>query len=127
MFPGIIAPTSITVTSAASGTTTTTVAAAAVAAAATTSTTRATPPLPDLRIDFFTETNQNDILDNCQNVSSSSLQVNNSGGGVCGSGSINVTSNPMETAVCTQPPRATIVVQQVRFQFIIILRKFTFS
>lgn len=116
MFPGITAPTTITVTSAASATTTTTVAAAVAAAAATTSTTRATPPLPDLRIDFFTETNQNDILDNCQNVSSSSsLKLNNSGGGVCGSGSINVTSNPMETAVCTQPPRATIVVQQVRF------------
>lgn len=67
---------------------------------------RATSPVPDLRIDFFAEStndangpNKALILDECQKTSAA--------------GSINVTSNPMDGAVCTQP-RATIVVQQVR-------------
>ncbi|XP_067630284.1 uncharacterized protein Rgk1 isoform X2 [Eurosta solidaginis] len=84
------------------------------------------PPLPNLRVDFFAESQMmhprkrssskkkekmgmssamHDILDNSQRVS---------GGGTImggGAGPINVTSNPMDVAVCA-PPRATIVVQQ---------------
>lgn len=57
--------------------------------------------VPNLRIDYFAESKKNDTLDDSQK-----LTHNNPG-------AINVTSNPMDTPVCTQP-RATIVVQQVR-------------
>lgn len=95
-----------------------------------------TSPIPDLKIDFFAESsltasrfvreNENEnsgaLLDGCQldttstspfnggNSSKSTTTNNNTT-----SGSINLTSNPMSTAVCT--PRATIVVQQVCFAF----------
>lgn len=98
---------------------------------------RATSPVPNLRIDFFTETNVlpsssaataatassskiqqhqanvNDehALDECQK--NASTVAGNSMSNGCAVGSINVTSNPMDGPVCTQP-RATIVVQQVR-------------
>ncbi|XP_065369094.1 dual specificity protein kinase splA-like [Calliphora vicina] len=112
-----------------------------------------TPPLPNLRVDFFVEKSihsrkksfknkpncgggvggggggiaasaieevdaitiantAHDYLGDCQyivgssNVSATANVLVNSGG------PINVTANPMEVAVCTQP-RATIVVQQV--------------
>ncbi|XP_055838703.1 bromodomain-containing protein DDB_G0270170 isoform X2 [Episyrphus balteatus] len=102
---------------------------------------RGTPPLPDLRVDFFSEASklnakssshhqlpekdhaqflqqqhhhhhqqqqQHDILDECQRLSlNASVAAATAGNG----GPINVTANPMEAAVCTQP-RATIVVQQ---------------
>lgn len=64
---------------------------------------RGTSPLPDLRVDFFAESVNEDLLDGCQKAAT----THNS------AGPINVTPNPMDTAVCTQP-RATIVVQQVR-------------
>ncbi|GAB0089656.1 uncharacterized protein DMENIID0001_042350 [Sergentomyia squamirostris] len=61
-----------------------------------------TTPLPDLRVDFFAEVpaaRADDVtLDDCQKIMQRS-------------DAINVTSNPLESAVCTQP-RATIVVQQ---------------
>lgn len=60
--------------------------------------------VPNLRIDYFAESKLNDTLDDSQK-----LTHNNPG-------AINVTSNPMDTPVCTQP-RATIVVQQVRVNF----------
>lgn len=92
------------------------------------------PQLPDLRIDFFTETvtnlkssslattkttttmnttMKNNTSETHQDDDSSDLLLD-----ICQqqkhpSGSINVTSNPLDTSVCTQP-RATIVVQQVR-------------
>lgn len=91
--------------------------------------TRETPPLlPNLRVDFFAETNVDDTLDNCQKTLASTAAVvlvgetlTTSVAAVAGTttnnsasaGAINVTPNPMDTAVCTQP-RATIVVQQVR-------------
>lgn len=78
-----------------------------------------TSPIPDLKIDFFAESsltasreNENeksDALDGCQIESVTSpfsSKSNNT------NGSINLTSNPMSTAVVTTP-RATIVVQQV--------------
>ncbi|XP_059614332.1 uncharacterized protein LOC132260315 isoform X2 [Phlebotomus argentipes] len=58
-------------------------------------------PLPDLRVDFFAEepASRDDVdLDDCQKI----IQRGDA---------INVTSNPLDSAVCTQP-RATIVVQQ---------------
>ncbi len=61
--------------------------------------------VPNLRIDYFAESKQNDTLDDSQK-----LTHNNPG-------AINVTPNPMDTPVCTQP-RATIVVQQVRVKII---------
>lgn len=89
----------------------------------------ATSPVPDLRVDFFTESVDNtkkrhsyveitmkqmtasftDISPNLSNTNTSSA-MNATG--------INVTSNPMDetttTVTCTtQTPRATIVVQQV--------------
>jgi hypothetical protein len=89
-----------------------------------------TSPIPDLKIDFFTEpslassfSRENENvkcdaeLDGCQlNTTSSSgckntMSNNNVNSNI--NGSINLTSNPMSTAVCT--PRATIVVQQVCF------------
>lgn len=56
--------------------------------------------VPNLRIDYFAESKQNDTLDDSQKLTHNP-------------GAINVTPNPMDTPVCTQP-RATIVVQQVR-------------
>lgn len=53
-----------------------------------------------------------DKLDHCQRKSTSSTSSTSSGGG----GGINVISNPLEAAVCTQP-RTTIVVQQVSKAF----------
>jgi hypothetical protein len=66
---------------------------------------RSSPPLPNLRINFFNEKASNEnTLENCQNSTNTNMSpISN----------INVTANPLETAVCTQP-RATIVVQQVR-------------
>ncbi|XP_055688182.1 uncharacterized protein LOC129792837 isoform X1 [Lutzomyia longipalpis] len=59
-------------------------------------------PLPDLRVDFFAEeptARADDVnLEDCQKI----MQRGDA---------INVTSNPLDSAVCTQP-RATIVVQQ---------------
>lgn len=102
-----------------------------------------TPPLPNLRVDFFMEKSQqsrkksfknkpltvaaieeventrssssskiaaHDFLADCQYNSNALASVNVAGNS--GGGPINVTANPMEVAVCTQP-RATIVVQQV--------------
>ncbi|CRL06868.1 CLUMA_CG019466, isoform B [Clunio marinus] len=90
----------------------------------------ATSPIPDLKIDFFSEPsvlvktlstfpreNENknsDALDRCQKDSTSSFSSKSSNTNTTKStnnGSINLTSNPMSTAVCTTP-RATIVVQQ---------------
>lgn len=107
-----------------------------------------TPPLPNLRVDFFMEKSKkyshkksfknkangcsgsgtvggkaaagielvgaiasasttHELLGDCQHIAANSTSsIANSGG------PINVTPNPMEVAVCTQP-RATIVVQQV--------------
>ncbi|KAG4069972.1 hypothetical protein HA402_015196 [Bradysia odoriphaga] len=56
--------------------------------------------VPNLRIDYFAESKQADnALDDGQKLAHNSL------------GAINVTPNPMDAPVCTQP-RATIVVQQ---------------
>lgn len=90
-----------------------------------------TSPIPDLKIDFFAEArssfsreNENekktsDALDICQkdssttsSFSSKSNNNTNSNKSAATNGSINLTSNPMSTAVVTTP-RATIVVQQV--------------
>ncbi|XP_020717137.1 uncharacterized protein LOC110117528 [Ceratitis capitata] len=91
------------------------------------------PPLPNLRVDFFAESQMmhprkrsskkkqvtaktgltnatHDILDESQRCVGGMLL--SAGAGAGGAGPINVTSNPMDVAVCT-PPRATIVVQQV--------------
>ncbi|XP_049816936.1 uncharacterized protein LOC109599248 isoform X2 [Aethina tumida] len=88
---------------------------------------RMTPPLPDLRVDFFSEP-----MDNCQTIESSqhTLQVavsNEKRGSVClnkclrevgaqldASSPINVTTNPLENSVHfgRKAPQATIVVQQ---------------
>ena len=84
-----------------------------------------TTQLPNLRIDFFSEpvmtstTNSNTTsVTNklCATSSSSAVdnQLDTSQKIIHSVGSINVTPNPMDTAVCTQP-RATIVVQQVCF------------
>lgn len=103
---------------------------------------RVTSPVPNLRIDFFSETNSSmmpssttttttalsskqqqqqdddaEQLEICQKNAPSSTNA--------GNGSINVTSNPMDGAVCTQP-RATIVVQQVRTQNIFFTVFFLF-
>lgn len=92
------------------------------------------PLLPNLRVDFFAETNVDDILDNCQKALASTAasvlvaetlatSVAAAAGTTTTSasaGAINVTPNPMDTAVCTQP-RATIVVQQVRDIFLVFL------
>lgn len=86
-----------------------------------------TPPLPDLRVDFFNET-----VDHCQVPDSHSLQVTVSTekrGSVClnkclrevgaqldsTTSPINVTTNPLENSVHfggRKAPQATIVVQQ---------------
>ena len=111
-----------------------------------------TPPLPNLRVDFFMDKsmqkrkksfkNKNtvvsgggglatsaieemetksstaisstahDFLGDCQYLSQNAAAVIANNGAVNTGGPINVTANPMEVAVCTQP-RATIVVQQV--------------
>lgn len=78
-----------------------------------------TSPIPDLKIDFFAESSltasrenekeKSDALDVCQIESVTSSFGSKSGNT---NGSINLTSNPMSTAVVTTP-RATIVVQQV--------------
>ncbi|XP_061401287.1 mucin-2-like [Musca vetustissima] len=111
-----------------------------------------TPPLPNVRVDFFAEkippmhsrkisfknkTNvvipaieeiesaasgnpaAHDFLGDCQYNAKSALPCPNNGAIHVATthttgGPINVTANPLETtAVCPQPPRATIVVQQV--------------
>ncbi|XP_031640448.1 uncharacterized protein LOC116352191 isoform X2 [Contarinia nasturtii] len=89
----------------------------------------ATSPVPDLRVDFFSEPMDNTqkrhsyveitmkqitTSDISPSMSSTNISmVNNIGGNAAG---INVTSNPMDetsTVTCTtQTPRATIVVQQ---------------
>lgn len=98
--------------------------------------------LPDLRVDYFAETSccADELLTTSSSSSSSGAGAASSsspasgssegkphassgsvgprsvevvGAGALASGSINVTPNPMDSAVCTQP-RATIVVQQVR-------------
>lgn len=89
-----------------------------------------TSPIPDLKIDFFSSgarssfsrengnEKTSDALDGCQKDSTSSFgskSGNNntsSNKSTATNGSINLTSNPMSTAVVTTP-RATIVVQQV--------------
>ncbi|KAG5678375.1 hypothetical protein PVAND_008056 [Polypedilum vanderplanki] len=90
-----------------------------------------TSPIPDLKIDFFAEPsliassfsreNENikcDALDECQQLSATSsfsssknTMSNSNVNSNNINGSINLTSNPMSTAVCSTP-RATIVVQQ---------------
>lgn len=92
----------------------------------------ATSPVPDLRVDFFSEPTDNvqkrhsyveitmkqmnaspsDMMS--PSMSSTNISIANAGN----STGINVTSNPMDettaTVTCTtQTPRATIVVQQV--------------
>lgn len=93
-----------------------------------------TSPIPDLKIDFFTESsltassafsrenkteNSSDALDGCQKDATSSFSSksnnNTNSNKSATNGSINLTSNPMSTAVVTTP-RATIVVQQVCYQ-----------
>lgn len=92
-----------------------------------------TSPIPNLKIDFFAEPSltassssafsrekenvASDALDGCQKESttssfSSKSNNNTSSNKSATNGSINLTSNPMSTAVVTTP-RATIVVQQV--------------
>jgi hypothetical protein len=87
-----------------------------------------TSPIPDLKIDFFSEsssvtradgerkTENSDALDGGQkdlSTSSFGSKSNNTNSNKSTTnGSINLTSNPMSTAV-VQTPRATIVVQQV--------------
>lgn len=90
-----------------------------------------TSPIPDLKIDFFAESSlgasafsrekeneQSDALDGSQKDSTSSFSSksnnNTNSNKSATNGSINLTSNPMSTAVIT--PRATIVVQQVCYQ-----------
>lgn len=90
-----------------------------------------TSPIPDLKIDFFAESTltasvfsreeeneKSDALENSQKDSTSSLSSksnkNTNSNKSAANGSINLTSNPMSTAVVT--PRATIVVQQVCYQ-----------
>lgn len=98
----------------------------------------ATSPLPDLRVDFFSEP-----MDNVQkrhsyveitmkqmsaspsDISPSMSNTNISIGSTGNSTGINVTSNPMDetttTVTCTtQTPRATIVVQQVNVKRYVI-------
>lgn len=87
-----------------------------------------TSPIPDLKIDFFAESSltasafsrekeneKSDALDGSQKNSTSSFSSksnnNTNSNKSATNGSINLTSNPMSTAVIT--PRATIVVQQV--------------
>ncbi|XP_055601477.1 uncharacterized protein LOC129750541 isoform X2 [Uranotaenia lowii] len=90
--------------------------------------------LPDLRVDYYAETSccssSNDDLSSlaaggCSSATEAAKSHASTGSstpaglrsgevagaGALASGSINVTPNPMDTAVCTQP-RATIVVQQ---------------
>ncbi|XP_038115024.1 mucin-5AC isoform X1 [Culex quinquefasciatus] len=81
--------------------------------------------LPDLRVDFFAETSCCDNLTAAagsdgaagkthapsQPAGSSRTAAEVAGAGALATGAINVTPNPMDSAVCTQP-RATIVVQQ---------------
>lgn len=64
---------------------------------------RSSPTPPNLRIDFFAESTKTEKLDGCQKMAHTA-------------GAINVTQNPMDSAVYTQP-RATIVVQQVNLIF----------
>lgn len=64
---------------------------------------RSSPTPQNLRIDYFAESTKIEKLDNCQKMAHTA-------------GAINVTQNPMDSAVYTQP-RATIVVQQVNFFF----------
>lgn len=88
-----------------------------------------TSPIPDLKIDFFAESSltasafsrenekiNSDALDGGQKDAtspfSSKSNNNTNSNKSATSGSINLTSNPMSTAVVTTP-RATIVVQQV--------------
>lgn len=91
----------------------------------------ATSPVPDLRVDFFTEAMDNvqkrhsyveitmkQINASSSDMSSSLSNTNMSISNATNTMGINVTSNPMdETAAnvtcTTQTPRATIVVQQV--------------
>lgn len=68
-----------------------------------------TSPVPDLRIDFFSEPAASSELDGSQQVTASLAK---SGNNNTSCGAINVTANPMDATVCAQP-RATIVVQQV--------------
>lgn len=96
-----------------------------------------TSPIPDLKIDFFAESsltassasfsrenekeNDSDALDKSQKKEatspfSSKSNNNTNSNKSATSGSINLTSNPMSTAVVTTP-RATIVVQQVCNRF----------
>lgn len=87
----------------------------------------ATSPVPDLRVDFFSEPMDNTqkrhsyveitmkqitSSDVSPSMSSTNISIANNIGNTAG---INVTPNPMdETVTCTtQTPRATIVVQQV--------------
>lgn len=81
---------------------------------------RITPPLPDLRVDFFASSTATarSQEDRPTSLADSSAENGESDLDSCQKpnaqhGSINVTPNPMEGPVCTQP-RATIVVQQVR-------------
>lgn len=89
----------------------------------------ATSPVPDLRVDFFSEPidhlqkrhsyveitmKQISASDMSPSMSSTNISISNAGN----TSGINVTSNPMDdtsaTVTCTtQTPRATIVVQQV--------------
>lgn len=85
----------------------------------------ATSPLPDLRVDFFTEAVESAnarkrsscVEYTMKQPAQQLIQLNdNSPSGFNTGTGINVTPNPMDesTAGCTQTPRATIVVQQVQ-------------
>ena len=92
-----------------------------------------TSPIPDLKIDFFAESSltaspfsreneKSDALDGCQKDTTSSFSSKSNNTNISNksvvNGSINLTSNPMSTAVVIAP-RATIVVQQVCSQIYI--------
>lgn len=90
-----------------------------------------TSPIPDLKIDFFPESSsltasafsreneieKSDALDGCQKEPTTSPFSSKSNNTISNNASINLTSNPMSTAVVTTP-RATIVVQQVCYHFL---------
>lgn len=93
-----------------------------------------TSPIPDLKIDFFAESTltasafsrenekeKSNALDGSQKDATSSFSSksnnNTNSSKSATNGSINLTSNPMSTAVVTTP-RATIVVQQVCLDFV---------
>lgn len=99
-----------------------------------------TSPIPDLKIDFFAESSltasgfsreseadRSDALDGSQkDAATSSFASKNNNKTSNTNGSINLTSNPMSTAVVSTP-RATIVVQQVCYHVSTLIHVFCVS